>query len=204
MGNEATNFAIFAGMKLALLAIVVLAASVAASAQDSALVSWSHQYQSINRSAMAVLGSWAALNLTTGIGGLLTSRGEARNFHIMNASWGAVNGVIAAVGVLSSSTVDATRYSTVLADYQGLQSFLALNVGLDVAYIATGLMLRERAHSSRHADMLRGFGTSLVLQGAGLLLFDGILWFVQHQHGTSLIPILDRIQLSGTSLQITF
>lgn len=202
MGNEATNFAIFAGMKLLLLGIVMLVASSAASAQDSLLVSWNQQYHSINRSAMTILGGWAALNLTTGILGLLSTRGEVRSFHMMNASWGVVNGTIAAVSLLSSPSVDLPRYSIVVADYNALQSFLALNVGLDVAYIATGFVLRERARSSQHADVLRGFGSSLLLQGAGLLLFDGILWLILHNHGSTLVPILDRVQFTGTGLRV--
>ena len=56
---------------------------------------------------------------------------------------------------------------------------LLLNAGLDVAYIMTGLYMKERAKNvEKRKAMLKGYGNSIMLQGGFLFLFDVALYFI--------------------------
>ena len=53
----------------------------------------------------------------------------------------------------------------IINEYNSLQNLLLLNAGLDVAYIATGFYLKERAKNSSSSERLRGYGNSLLTSG---------------------------------------
>lgn len=161
----------------------------------------------INSSAMIVLGSWAALNIITGTTGNFTSKGESKYFHQFNAMWNTVNLAIAGFGYFNSINTDYSLLtnSQIVKDFSSLQSFLLLNAGLDVAYIATGLYLKEKSKSSpNNSDRLRGYGNSLLLQGGFLLLFDVGLYFI-HQANADLYlyPVLNN-QFADLGIGIIF
>jgi hypothetical protein len=57
---------------------------------------------------------------------------------------------------------------------------------LDLGYIGGGLYLRERGMNSANSKtsaQLRGYGTSIVIQGGFLLLMDGVMILI-HRHNT--------------------
>jgi len=141
----------------------------------------------INKTGMLVLGSWAVGNILLGAYGNQKWTGETKYFHQFNALWNVVNLGIASFGYYSALTSDPTALSgaEILKEYGSLQNLLLLNAGLDVAYMVTGLYLKERGRSSSSADRLKGYGNSLLLQGGFLLVFDAVLYFV-HQHNASL------------------
>jgi len=60
---------------------------------------------------------------------------------------------------------------------------LLINAGLDVAYLGSGFLLRylSTRYDSR-SDLLKGYGNSLILQGAFLLVFDLSFWQVLNHH----------------------
>lgn len=91
----------------------------------------------------------------------------------------------------------------IIKDYNSLQSFLLLNAGLDVAYIATGFYLKERSKNSSGAERLRGYGNSLLLQGGFLLLFDITLYFIhQNNANINLYPHLESLLAGGVGVGI--
>lgn len=164
------------------------------------LRSFEAEKNSINHTAMLVLGSWAVGNIVLGTYGNFTATGEAKYFHQFNALWNVVNLGIAGFSLLTSPGTDAspTTGLQILKDHASFQSFLLLNAGLDVAYISFGLYLRERSRTSSSPDRLRGYGNSLLVQGAFLLAFDLVLYFVHdHNAGVRLYPVLDPV-LTGS------
>ena len=162
------------------------------------------QRQEINRSAMLVLGSWAVGNMLVGTYGHFNTSGQVREFHQFNFMWNVVNLGIATFGYYQALNVDpmSLGHVDILKEYNTLQNILLLNVGLNVSYMATGLYLRERSRNSvKHGDRLKGYGNSLLLQGAFLFLFDTSLFFIHRNHaGLHLYPQLESLAEGGAGL----
>ena len=63
-------------------------------------------------------------------------------------------------------------------DKKKLTTSLAVNMGLDVVYIVSGILLNRAEHnSSSNSELKIGYGNSLILQGGFLLIFDGVFLF---------------------------
>lgn len=164
------------------------------------LIQFHQSRMAINEAAMITLGSWAAGNIIVGTYCNFANNGETKYFHQFNALWNVVNLGIATFGYLEAVGADPATMSglEIIKDHQSLQSFLLLNAGLDIAYIATGLYLKERSKNSANAERLIGYGNSLLLQGGFLLLFDVVLYFIhQHNAGVHLYPHLESILAGG-------
>ena len=127
---------------------------------------------------MMLLGSWACLNIV--VGGILRSKaqGALRSFHEMNAGWNFVNLIIAFYGYLNLPTEPRWSLKELVGELDYLDGILLVNSGLDVAYLALGFALVERG-LRLSSNRLRGFGSSIMLQGGFLLIFD-ILFFSSH------------------------
>ena len=131
------------------------------------------------QTGMIVLGSWALLNIGTGLA--LRSRydDDRRHFHTMNAGWNAVNLGLAGFGYFRSrrfrlKEVSGTEFSN---HYVNTRQTLLFNAGLDLAYMGAGWALMERSRYDTERDLQwRGFGHSLLLQGAFLFVFDLALY----------------------------
>ena len=138
----------------------------------------------IVRTGMTVLGGWAVANIATGIIGMLVAEDPAaRGFWEMNAMWNTVN-----LGLAGWSLYDLSRSGGVSADMDieayreeshGLEKVLLFNAGLNFAYMAVGGWMWDRGMrgyglpaADISANRLRGWGQSMVLQGAFLLAFD--------------------------------
>lgn len=124
---------------------------------------------------MIVLGSWAVLNLVSSPIGSANSSGSQKYFHQMNGYWNIVNLGLAAGTIYSISKSDISSLSLAesMSELNSLQQLLLFNAGLDLAYMAGGFYLIERSkNSSNRADLFKGFGRSVILQGAFLFVFD--------------------------------
>ncbi|WP_375417150.1 DUF6992 family protein [uncultured Hymenobacter sp.] len=146
---------------------------------------------------MSVLGVWALLNIV--LSGYqvarLEPRLEAHHFHLMNAGWGLVNAVLAAVGIVGTHPGQTTglTLSGLLTEQLHLENLLLFNAGLDVAYVATGAWLRARAlaPAARRPERLAGFGRSLWVQGGFLFVFDVSLWLLLHRFSAGLLALVE-------------
>lgn len=138
------------------------------------------------------VAAWGGANT---VGGLALVWGTARasrqarwNFGAMSAGWGLVNIGIAAGGLLAGGPPPPDSAAVLDAERQ-FHDILLFNLGLNVAYSAVGgTMLAAGYRDVSHAGRWRGFGTSLILQGAGLLVLDGIAFFASR---TRLNGLLD-------------
>jgi hypothetical protein len=105
--------------------------------------------------------AWALLGLMAAVAGLYwlpkADTDWWRGFWFMNAIWAFIDGAIGWANLLTGP---------VTLDF--LRNVLAINSGLDVAYIGSGLFLSLWFAS----PLLRGFGWAVILQGAFLLAFD--------------------------------
>ncbi|MFP2896693.1 DUF6992 family protein [Corallococcus sp. 4LFB] len=157
----------------------------------------------VNQTAMGILFGWAVLNIGTGVAGHFASEGETRAFFQANAAWNVVNLVIAGLGYHGQATADPATWDLArsLSEGQRMEKVLLLNAGLDVGYIAFGGWLWERG-LRKDSERLRGWGKSVLVQGAFLLVFDGVLTFLNAKLNgeltARLVPAPDGVGLMLT------
>ena len=155
----------------------------------------------INKKAFLVLGGWSAANIISGVIGQSTSSGQAKYFHKMNIIWGSVNLLVALPGYIGArKTVTNVSLPASVKAQQVVEKTFAFNAGLDLAYIAAGAWTMEKGNSHANADKYKGYGKSIVMQGAVLLLFDAVMFTTHNRHGKKLLKLLDTVQLATNSL----
>lgn len=177
-------------------------------AQSLQLTGFNQQRLDRTRYSMYVLGAWGVANVAGGALGMAQTRGSQRAFHQMNLGWGVINAGLAASGLWTATHMDPAAfdlYETVRQHHR-MQKILLFNAGLDIAYMAGGAWMLERAKTSvQHQDRLRGFGRSILLQGAFLFAFD--LGAAMYLGGLEkqLPPLFEHtsIRFDGQSLGLT-
>ena len=153
----------------------------------------------LNKTNMTVLLAWSGANIVQGSISSGNLTGSQHYFHQMNAYFNIVNLAIAGYGLLEVRKQMNKKLSIYenLRQQQKVESLLLLNSGLDLAYITTGLYLRERGINHLN-DQTKGYGGSLMLQGGFLLAFD-LIQYIQHwQNGKLLYKYLGNLQLTTT------
>lgn len=165
---------------------------------DINLSSLEHQQK-----GMLVLGGWAVANILSGSIYAGKTEGAQRYFHQMNIGWNAVNLGIAALGYYQAVTADPDTWSlaeSIRRNYN-LEKILLLNTGLDLAYMAGGFWMQEKAKSAtEYPERLKGFGRSLVLQGAFLLVFDIASFAIHAADNKHFDELLGQVQFNGNSI----
>jgi len=161
-----------------------------------------------NQTAMWILGSWAAGNMLTGGLGMGRTEGSVKYFHQMNLMWNTVNMGIAAYGLLSQASVSGISMQEAMAAHHKTENLFLLNSGLDLVYMAVGgyMIHRSRSGSSR-ADLLLGYGRSVLLQGGFLLVFDTAFWLIQRNlrlEWADQITLTAAVDLPGLQVLISF
>jgi hypothetical protein len=153
---------------------------ISVSANGQALESFYQKSTATNQTAMWLLGSWAAGNMVIGGFAMGKTEGSTRYFHQMNLMWNTVNMGIAAFGLLSGAPEFSNQVSEVIANHRKIENLYLINSGLDILYMAGGAYMIHRSSSSeKRADLLKGYGQSVILQGGFLLVFDTALWLIQ-------------------------
>ena len=118
-----------------------------------------------------VLLGWALANLLIGGGGMFWSEGQLHHFLHMNAAWGSINLLVAVI--LWYKNAQPRPLATVSVRLRHFKKVLHVNVGLDLGYLVIAYWFLRKAEASEAlGDLLRGFGQSIVLQGAVLLACD--------------------------------
>ncbi len=164
--------------------------------------SLAHSRNQITKTAMITLGSWAAANIAAGFIVAGQTEGETKYFWKMNAYWNLVNGGLAIMGYLSVRKTMAKKYgfSENETEQLALEKLYAFNLGLDLAYIATGFFLREKGTNStnmKSRDQLKGYGTSIIVQGGFLLIMDGIVLSLHHKNSVRLNNKIKNLELNA-------
>lgn len=146
-----------------------------------------------NQSGMLILGSWALINLVWGSLGAKQTKGEVKAFHQMNVYWNLVNLAIAGFGYWQASQeVPRLDFWASIEAQHGIEKILLFNAGLDMGYIVIGAYLMELGRRKDKGNWV-GFGKSIVLQGAFLLVFDAILYGFHHSHAGELAKLFKAL-----------
>jgi hypothetical protein len=144
-----------------------------------------NQSLKIQNTGMLVLGSWAVGNIATGAYGWANNSGENKYFHQMNLFWNVVNLSIAGFALYNNQRFDylSSEGTELLAKHQQTEKVLLINAFLDVGYIGGGLLLRHFGNQSeKRKDLMKGYGSSLILQGGFLLVFDAVMYGIMRSH----------------------
>jgi hypothetical protein len=155
---------------------------------------------------MIGLGTWSTTNfIASGIGWATVPKGEAHFFHQMNVIWNTINMGLAIPGYLKAKKANSslTFSETIRTQHQTEKIFL-INSGLDIGYMAGGLLLRSSAKTNvSKKDQFNGYGNSLLLQGGFLFLFDFTAYIIHNHHSKrSLDNLLNSVQLSSSGFGI--
>jgi len=150
---------------------------------------------------MIGLGTWATTNfIVSGIGWASVPTSEVYYFHQMNVMWNMVNIGLALPGYFKAKKANSslTFSETIRSQHQTEKIFL-INTGLDIGYIAGGLLLRSAVKTnSDKQHQFNGSGNSLLLQGCFLFVFDLLAYSIHNRHSKkSLDKILNTIELSS-------
>lgn len=194
--------------KYTLLIIFLLICILDVVGQDLALTQFNTDRLQINKVGMLTLGSWAVGNIA--VNGILLASppsSEQAHFYRMNIFWNLVNLGLAIPGLRHSLITDPSTLdmATTVSEFHKMGKILLVNVGLDVAYITGGFLMKEMAKTRESKqDLLRGYGRSLILQGGFLLAFDIILFSVLQSKNPELMELLNTVSFSGSSLALTF
>ncbi|MFB6231450.1 MAG: hypothetical protein ABEL04_09855 [Salinibacter sp.] len=168
-----------------------LYAQAASLSADSLVQAQSAQLQEAKRAHLWRVAAWGGANA---LGGLALAWASSRSststrwhFGAMSAGWGVVNVGIAAGGLLAAGA-PPTEPDGLLAAERQFHDILLLNLGLNVGYSAVGTtMLGASYYGIDNVGRWRGFGTSLILQGVGLLVLDGIAFLASRGRLASLL-----------------
>ncbi|MDP2041608.1 MAG: hypothetical protein Q8S14_15920 [Algoriphagus sp.] len=186
---------------ISLLVVFILLLTSEAFAQEiPALSDFNRTRLDYNQKGMIILGSWAVGNMVWGGIGASQTIGQNKAFHQMNLYWNSVNLMIAGFGYWQATKeVPGTDFWATMEGQQGIEKVLLLNGALDVAYMAGGFFMKERGLRKGN-DRLIGFGKSVILQGAFLLAFDGVMYRFHHVHGKELPNLVQNISLGPTGV----
>lgn len=189
-------------------------ALVAAAQVPEDFTRFNAQRDRTSATTMLVLGGWALGNLAAGgIGMANTSPGsEAFHFHQMNAAWNVVNLGIAVPAYLGARK---RMRRPAMLDIPGtfeaqrkMETVYLINTALDLAYAGAGVWMHERGTgdpASAQRARLRGFGTSLLLQGGFLFAYDLASYIVHARHWKrARAGLWQHLQFNGTSIRYDF
>ena len=155
------------------------------------------EFNSINEHLMLGLGSYAVANFAISGAGYFTSEDESsKRFHEMNVMWNTVNLGLAVPGYLKAKRGGkALTLEEMMKEQKKTEIIFLVNDVLDLGYIATGIWMRnEAANQTDRADMFKGYGNSLILQGSFLLAFDAYAYYLHRNHAKQL-SMLNKVSV---------
>ncbi len=137
-----------------------------------------HNFFVYQRRSLTPLLQWGMGSSVLGTALTLLPNDYWRQFGTQAFTWGMIDTVLAFAGRRSALLRAEESFAGDISEVQErthaehFYRILMLNAGLDVIYIVAGMTLAQRyAESPRR----RGLGHGVAVQGAFLLLFDGLL-----------------------------
>ena len=188
-------------MKVIIGLICCLFLGLTSYAQDSYIDSLGVERDKISKTSLHVLGAWAGLNIIQSSISLVNAQDDSKYFFRTNIYWNGINAAIAGVGLLQlrKQSQKTLTLQQQLHKQNQIEKVLLFNTGLNMAYITTGLYLKERANNRTNADQLKGTGNSLILQGCFLLALDGVQYFLQRKNGRLMQQHFQGLELIPTA-----
>ena len=130
--------------------------------------------------SLSLLSSWSVGNLflsPIATKNIFSPGTTNEYFHQMNFSWNLFNLGIAGLGhiIVNKDSKKPWDIETLNLKKKKAEKSIIINIGLDLAYMATGFLLKNNAQKSNaESSMNKGYGNSIILQGGYLLFYDAI------------------------------
>ena len=192
-------------MKKLIATVCICILSVTGFAQQTNLTGFNKERERLSRTGIKGLAVYSAANIIYGSIASSQTTGSNKYFHEMNAIWNGITLGITGIGFLTAKKEGTLSYGESLKKQQHIEKLFLFNAGLDVAYIAGGAYLKERAKTTiKNPLWLKGYGESIMLQGGVLLLFDGIMYTIHNRHSILLNKMGENIKLASTPNGIGF
>jgi hypothetical protein len=176
--------------------------------RDRRLVELNTRRIAMNWVALKVLAGWTLANMAVGTVGYFIADDRAwRSFHQMNALFNVPILGTVVVGALVLAAQDPERLTLKESLRRGvmLERGLLVGITLDVLTATFGAFLWERGRRI-DSGQLTGWGRSLLLQGAVLLLYDSSLLLLNARYDARLLMMLspDSREGAGVALRMRF
>jgi hypothetical protein len=130
--------------------------------------------------SLSLLSGWSVCNLIyspLATKNLFSPETTNEHFHQMNFSWNLLNVGIASLGhiIVNKDSKKPWDLKILYDKKKKAEKSIIINMGLDIAYMITGLLLKNNAKKNNSEYyMNKGYGNSLILQGGYLLIYDAI------------------------------
>ena len=153
------------------------------------------------------LMAWSCASLATGVIGSASQDGSQLYFHQMNAFWGGVDLIVATASYATLRRDDNQPAVLPMArmDQIRTERIFLINAGLDALFVGGGIWLLNESYGQQsNSDRLRGYGSSIILQGSFLLVFDGLMFSLHRRNGKKrLKPFLENLSFNGSSIRFS-
>jgi len=186
-------------MKKVILFFCLLTVSGIVFSQKTDLLKFEKVRTGIQKRSMIALAGWSAANIVVSGIATDTRNKEMRYFHQMNVMWGGINLAIAGLGYWGASKekINNPILADVLKHQNRIEKTYLINAGLDVVYVGAGLLMNKTSDNQKNPEKFKGYGNSIMLQGAFLLIYDAIIYAIHKKHGRQLKGMTEHISLNG-------
>lgn len=190
-----------------ILAISVFSFLQNSQAQQAELNILNQKRETQVRTGLKALSSWSAANIIYGSIARNNSTGSTKYFNEMNAIFNGVTLGISALGYFTAKKSGELNLSESFKKQNQAERLFLFNAGLDLAYIAGGVYIKEKSlTTTKNPDRLKGYGNSIMLQGAVLAVFDGVMYIIMRKNGKKINALLENISFksSGNGLGLAY
>jgi hypothetical protein len=186
-------------MQKILLLICLAGLSLQSFSQKVDLTKFEKQRVRYSKNAMITLAGWSAANIVVSSIATNTRNKEMRYFYQMNVMWGGINLALAGLGYWGADRekIDNPTLATVLKHQNRIEKTYLINVGLDVVYVGSGLLMNKTSDNQKSPEKFKGYGNSIMMQGGFLLLYDAIVYSIHQKHGKQLKGMSDKVMLNA-------
>jgi hypothetical protein len=155
-------------------------------------LSFDHRLKQLKFTHARILAAWAILNILSACIIPFFSYGKNSYILAMNASWGIINlGIAAFIYYHHNSIFDQPQTVLQQMDHQRhVESIIPFNIGLDLAFVATGFALFNYGHRVliNYSELWIGFGISIIVQGCFLLIQDSTFYMLHIKNRKNIYP----------------
>ena len=186
-------------MQKILLLICLVAGSLPSFSQKVDLTKFEKERVNYSKNAMITLAGWSVANIVGSGIATNTRNKEMRYFHQMNVMWGGINLAIAGLGYWGAGRekIDNPTLAAVLKHQNKIEKTYLINAGLDVVYVASGLLMNQTSDNQKNPEKFRGYGNSIMVQGGFLLLYDAVIYAIHRKHAKQLKGMGDKLTLNA-------
>jgi hypothetical protein len=185
-------------MQKLLLVICLVAGSMQSFSQKVDLTKFEKERVRYTKNSMAALAGWSVVNIVGSGIATNTRNKEVRYFHQMNVMWGGINLALSGLGYFGASRekINNPVLADVLKHQNRIEKTYLINLGLDVVYVGSGLLMNKTSDNQKNPEKFKGYGNSIMVQGGFLLLYDAIVYSIHHKHGKQLKGMSDKVSLN--------